>query len=370
MKSRNPYARKIARKAGASCRIRTDDLLITSQSIDLVIFVTKSIYASRSSGPLRWRIISSNGREHDGMIAESPMVLRTLYDWWLSDAEARGLAAKTLSFYRQRLAPVLADFGQTDPNDLNVLILRQWLKEQQTARGWTATTVNHTITALKVLLNFAFDEEMLDKNPLARLKKINAPQRLPAPYSDDEVQRLLQACGGNYNGLRDKTILVVLLDTGLRMGEAAALQLADVDLTAMRLHVRHGKGDKARVVPFSAVTRRMLLKWLSRRTADAREPALWTTSVGTPMTANALDLAHTRIAMRAGVPGATLHRWRHTFATRWLQAGGSLTLLQAILGHATSFMTLRYGHVAGLDTAADHRHASPATQLLGARWRG
>ena len=73
-----------------------------------------------------------------------------------------------------------------------------------------------------------------------------------APFTPAEIQTLLARCNeGTSVGSRDQALLLTLLDTGVRCAEAVALDLADCDFAARRLHVRHGKGDKARVVPFA-----------------------------------------------------------------------------------------------------------------------
>lgn len=301
----------------------------------------------------------------------SSLTVSSLVTWFLQDCAARGLAPKTVTFYRERLAFLQQAFGDREPGSLSLIEVKMAIQEASAARGWSVTTTNHALVASRVFLRFLEREEVVGQTPAAKLTKIKAPEALPHPFSPQDISAMLAACGTDFAGLRNKTCLLVLLDCGLRAGELMGLTVQDVDLTACQLTVRHAKGGRGRTVPFSAPVRRLLLKYSALR--HSRQPhtdAWWIAADGEPLSQSALDSFFTRNAKKAGVEGAHLHRMRHTFATQFLQQGGSLAMLQRLLGHRSLDMTLRYSHIVNLDATADHRYASPATNLLGHRYRG
>lgn len=287
---------------------------------------------------------------------------------FLSDAQYRNLSAKTLRFYQQQLGIFAGHFGTEVVDQVTVPQIKAMLVTERKQRDWTTGTVNHQITAIRRLYSFLVEEELLPHDPMHKLKKITAEQRLPEPFSEDELRRLLAAAAQGQHPVREQAVLLVLLDCGLRLGELHKLEVDDIDLPLMQIHVRLGKGRKGRIVPFSPPTRKALAKWIAVRPGPEDGP-LWTTNAGTPMEEWSIVSMVRRIAKRAKVEGCHLHRFRHSFAFTYLQQGGSIAHLQRLLGHSTPTMTQRYGHLADLDATEDHRRASPVVGLLGQNGR-
>ena len=204
--------------------------------------------------------------------------------------------------------------------------------------------------------------------------------RLVQPYSQEEVQRLLDACtvmrawdnrnrthvaGSRPTAERDQAMILILLDTGIRAAELGALRLRDYDRKAGRLTVLHGKGGKQRSLYLGQAAQRALWRYLSGRT-DAGDPAapLLATTDGGPLDRLVIGRHLHRLGQRAGVADVGPHRFRHTFAINFLRNGGHLLALQDILGHSTLAMVRRYARLAEVDIAQAQRNASPAD-----RWR-
>ena len=158
---------------------------------------------------------------------------------------------------------------------------------------------------------------------------------------------------------RDRAIILVLLDCGIRASELCDLTVGDYDADRGRLHIRHGKGDKPRAVYLGDRARKALWRYLAERNAK-RTDTLFATKKGERMERNNLRHTLQRIADRATVDGVTVHRFRHTFAITFLRNGGRIAELQMILGHTTIEMSLHYARLAEIDIENAGRTYSPA----------
>jgi site-specific recombinase XerD len=194
------------------------------------------------------------------------------------------------------------------------------------------------------------------------------------PFSEDHVRALLSALGrskvytrpGGKNSDhelghedRNRAMIMVLLDTGLRATELCDLLIEDLDVRNGRLRVKNGKGDKERYVPFSSRTGQALWKYMARRKEPRPDEPVFVTRNERALTRT--ELAHTLkiIGDRAQVSDVHPHRFRHTFAINFLRNGGDAYSLQEILGHSTMEMVKLYLKLAESDIAASHRRASP-----------
>jgi len=200
--------------------------------------------------------------------------------------------------------------------------------------------------------------------------------RLPQiePYSKADVGAMLNACeksagwdarNGNKvesrrdTALRDRTILLVLLDTGVRASELCDFVISDYDSKRGRLMVRKGKGKKQRVVFLGMNTRKVLWRYLADRPDAKQGDPLFATRGGQPLDRNGLRHMIQRCAARGGVMKATVHRFRHTFAITFLRNGGSVLQLQALLGHEKLETIRIYAKLAEMDLERAQEVASP-----------
>ena len=299
--------------------------------------------------------------------AELP--LRVVADWFFTDCKARNLQPKTVHFYQLKLSYLLEAAGDWKVKDITTAHLRLLVNHYHEKRKWSVGTTNHAITTWKVFFGFLEQEEYLRENPARRLEKMKGARYLPEPFSIGDLQRLLAATGTGLCGARDTVMYLLLLDTGIRLGELMGLCLDDVDMALGQIRV-FGKGRKERLVPFSPPVRRALMKYLAlRETVTHGEDELWVSEGGLPFTKDGFNTQLRRVAKRAKVQHAHAHRFRHTMATMYLQQGGHSAHLQRLLGHTTPTMTNRYVHLADIDARDDHQTASPATHLLKPRKR-
>ncbi|MBV9802613.1 MAG: tyrosine-type recombinase/integrase [Solirubrobacterales bacterium] len=171
-------------------------------------------------------------------------------------------------------------------------------------------------------------------------------RRPPEVLSEAEAVALLRACSSRApTGVRNRALIAVLWRCGLRVAEALALELRDVDLDAATLRVRHGKGDKSRTVGLDEQTSALLARWLDRRRKlgpGARAPVFCTLQGGR-IDASYIRRLLPRLAARAGVDRRVhAHGLRHTYAAELAREGTAINIIRDALGHTSLAVTDRY----------------------------
>lgn len=272
----------------------------------------------------------------------SSRTLATAREEWLADAQFRRLSPETLREYRRvtgRLHEHLqAQLGRPPLlADLTAAEARQWVA--RAPRPLKPASVAAYVRCLSAFARWCGREYGIG-DPLAGLRPprvVAEPLQLFEPH---QLRALLDAAP-----LHLAYALTLLAETGLRVSEAIALQVRDVDDDWVR--VQRGKGGRARKVPVSPLLRRATAIYLRSVGTDAAAPSharLLVGSRGQPWTANALRLALRRLGRRAGIAGVRVspHTFRHQFAHDVAFGGGSLLALRDALGHSSLAMVARY----------------------------
>jgi len=238
-------------------------------------------------------------------------------------------------------------------------------KLPQVACSWLASlynlysrwTIRDYFLTLRTFYAWAVAEGRAGCNPLDGLavpKVRDVPIR---PYSHSDLRRLLRAAG---NDPRETAMLLLLIGSGMRASELVGLSMTDVDWETGVLLIRQGKGGKSRRAAPGQYALGALHSYLVAE--RIRRGRLF------PIRPDSLYHFIHRLGERAGVGGATVHRFRHTFAHEFLAAGGDVGDLKEILGHATITMSLRYASYFAGERALDaQRRFNPADRLVGAR---
>jgi integrase/recombinase XerC len=293
--------------------------------------------------------------------SSGPLTLGRAADLFLAAKAAEGASARTIEWYGMILRRLVRSVGDArSVDDLAPTELRAWLLELRATLS--PVSVAGYVRTLKVFGNWLAAEEHSKAPGLRSLRKPRVPTKLVEPVPDDAMRRLLAAAG-----VRDRAILLLLLDTGLRVSEAAALSLGDLRVDGT-LKVT-GKGAKERIVPVGKTARAAIVRYLGQRGAGSTDSALFLGRRG-PLDARGIQQVVRRLKTRIGVVGRlSPHSLRHTFARSYLVNGGDVFSLQRILGHTTLDMVKRYVALADVDLVTRHATASPADRLAGARRR-
>lgn len=303
--------------------------------------------------------------------------LTTAIEGYLLDAGARRLSPNTITFYLYIFARLKAWFpGDPAIGDIAKPQLEQFLISLATL---SKKTVLGYHAGLSALWRWALTEDLVERNIIRDIPQPVPEERVINPLTQDEVKALLGAVDksapysrpgkrqcqhSNPTAQRNRVIIYMLLDTGIRASELCGLRIKDVDLKARHILVM-GKGSKERQIPFSESTGKLIWRYLALRKTETVGDILFPSSrSGHPLPARELYHIIARIGERAAIADVHPHRFRHTFAIQFLRNHGDVYTLQRILGHTTLDMVRRYLAIAQTDIEAAHRVASPV-----ANWR-
>lgn len=268
-----------------------------------------------------------------------------------------GLSENTRRAYGADLSAFSAwcDRSGADALGLTHRELRSYLGELSRA-GYATSTINRHLSAIRGLYAWIGRHGEEASGAAAASASPKVPRSLPRAITDEQAERLLEACAPEGEvGKRDRAFLELLYATGARISEVSALDVSSVDLGAAQVRLI-GKGDKERVVPVYACA----LGWLRRYIDEARpsllqrakkdradsERALFLSTHGNRMSADALRTVFESRCASAGLPAdVTPHAMRHTFATELLGGGADLRSVQELLGHESLSTTQIYTHL-------------------------
>jgi site-specific recombinase XerD len=283
-----------------------------------------------------------------------PLPLGELLTSWDVALRNERKSDHTRRVYRTAVASFLEFCAQQDiPAQLTKANVTAWLTSQA---GSEASTVRLRLTTVKLFARWLAAEEGIDADPITAIKAPKVDQRAVPDLSDNEVKRMLKACDGTeLRDKRDKAIVVMLAETGLRAGELLALDVDDVDVVACTAQVRRGKGGKGRRVKFSPSCAAVVDTYRrARRHAGhpTYEGPLWVSNRGRLSYTGLVSTLKGR-AKIANVTDFHIHRLRHTAAVRWLKAGGTETGLRAQAGWTSNTMIARYAKSASEQLAGE-----------------
>ena len=287
----------------------------------------------------------------------------------------RGLSVTTVQSYAvdlQLFAQYCESRGVRSAGDVHAALVReflQWLRAGDAPLGQPSrepATVARKLAAVKGLFRFLTAQGAIARNPTAFIETPRLWKRLPTTLSEAEVQRILGAVDGDKLAARDLALFELLYGCGLRVSEAANLELSQINFDAGFIRCI-GKGDKERIVPLGRFASRALKQYFDdlRPRLVRRRPnssAVFVNRRGEGITRQRIWQLLRRYALKGQV-GKRIgpHAFRHSFATHLLSRGADLRTVQELLGHANIATTQRYTHVdrARLKTVHEQFHPRP-----------
>jgi len=311
---------------------------------------TPDKWAPDLSVPDAWALDSSTGGPSLG----------TAIEHFVTAKAAEGASPKTIEWYRMVLGRAGRDLGVDRALDsLTSNELRAWLLTLR--ETLSPISVAGYVRGLKAFGRWCATEEIATAAALCTLRRPRVPHKLVEPLDDAALRRMLDAAS-----VRDRAIVLLMLDTGLRLSELARLRPSDLRSDGS-LKVM-GKGARERIVPVGGVARQALVRYLRHADLADTSIAIFRARGGGALGPRGIQQVFKRLKARAGIPGrCSPHTLRHTFARAYLVNGGDAFSLQRMLGHSTLDMVKRYVALADADLAARHRTASPADRLIGSR---
>lgn len=315
---------------------------------------------------------------------EQAKTLSSLTDYYAVCNRCEGKSPKTIEWYTanlQHFRQYLINHRCSEKADqIDLQLLREYVlclmsrnryaghnHIQTKADPLSAATVHGHVRTLRAFFGWLTREGLVSKNPAEGLRPPKIPRKVVTVLSDEEIASILGSFSTtNPCDARNKTILMVLLDTGLRIGELIGLNMDDLRLDEGYLKVM-GKGQKERIVPIGNNAQRALQRYQFRFRPEPAGPHItnvFLSLYGQPLSANSMKLMFTRLAARSGVARIHAHLCRHTFATRYLMNGGDVFSLEQVLGHSTLEMVKHYTSLTSSHVRMQHQRCSPLDRLV------
>lgn len=224
--------------------------------------------------------------------------------------------------------------------------------------GLSTSTINTRIKSLKTLFNRLESDEVWTDNVLSRIKTLPNPQEKIDVLTPEEIRELLRVPNQrSYAGFRDYVLMIFLLDSFVRIGEATQLRKSDFDYVSkcVTIPATVAKNKKFRIVPLKDKTLKLIRELIEENETDFDSDYVFLTNYGAPITT---DRFRTRlnefVKQTRIVKNVHPHLFRHTAATTFLQNGGDIRHLQLLLGHSDLRMVERYTHLSNPSLSKQH----------------
>jgi site-specific recombinase XerD len=226
------------------------------------------------------------------------------------------------------------DLTATTPADVEGWLLAAHRK------GLAPSTINHLLSVMHRFFGFLHERGLVIQQPIHwRRHQVIVPQSLPKPMGDDDLVQLFRVM----DRLRDRTMFLLMLRCGLRVGEVSALTWPTLNFKAGSLRIDNSKGQVDRVVYCSRDVANALQQWRHTQPFEATYVFPSPLQPGTPLSVRAIQHLMAKYLHAAGITKPySPHALRHTFATQLLNAGAPLAVVKELMGHRSISMTLRY----------------------------
>jgi integrase/recombinase XerD len=292
--------------------------------------------------------------------------LLTWVDAFLIDRKSRGTAWGTLRFYKRCMglfmrfcdSQAITKITQLTPNDIRQFIL--WLE----STGHNPGGVHAAFRTLRAFL-YWFEDEVEPENWKNPIRKVRAPKVKVEPLEPAEIsdiRAMISTCKDDIIAVRDKAILLGLIDTGARASEFLAINLDDINQATGAILIRNGKGGKPRTVFIGKKTRKAVRQFLRMREDDSN--ALWATKDGERLTYSGLRSMLKRRSILAKVDAPTIHSFRRLFALTMLRNDVDIFSLQRLMGHSDIQVLRRYLAQSDKDIYNAHVKGAPVDNLM------
>ncbi len=290
----------------------------------------------------------------------------------------RNYSSKTTESYQADLE-AFKRFYEAIDSDINWAempadIVRQWVVEMMD-KGNTATSVRRRLSSLRSFYKFLLRRGLVDKDPVHNMPGPKVEKKLPAYVREKEMDRLFDSdfFSDDYQGFRDRMILLTFYSTGIRLSELVGLDDRDVDLDQMQLKVT-GKRNKQRIIPYGDEFGDSLRQYLAERDAFARQFEGSTSLFldernGQRMTpAKVRNLVKRYLSMVTTQQRNSPHVLRHTFATAMLNHQADLQSVKELLGHESLSTTEIYTHTTFEQLKEMYNQAHPRAKTKGGNY--
>jgi integrase/recombinase XerD len=302
------------------------------------------------------------------------VLIRFAIKEFLSEKEYENLSTNTLKAYQMLFDDFLRwteEQGFSRVQDLNTRAIKNYLSLCKTEKGNNPTSLNTKRRQFRAFFNFLVQEELIKDNPTDPIKKVKEDIRIKT-FTDEEVKEILSHLRrikrreDTLFAIRNYTIFLTLIGTGLRASECTGLKWSSVDLVNRSIKV-FGKNRIEQTVPISETLVKELSYWKEYCLSQFGELSSWVfvTQQNKQFTVNGLKCWFKRLAQLMDFPETrcSAHSCRHYFAKKWIQSGGDISTLSKVLRHTSIKTTEKYLQFWGNEVADDFDKYNPLREM-------
>jgi len=293
-----------------------------------------------------------------------------LLEMFIDDCELRNLREHTIKYYRSELRAfknlMIKQNIEMDVSAWTGDTIKKhgilYMKE----KGLKPVTINTRLRAVRAFFNFLEHQNLIKQNPMKDIKMLKHRKRIVETFDKKQIKALLNTCDlKTFTGLRDYTLMLLLLETGVRANELIGINMTDIIWSQKVIRIRNTKGGFERFVPIQNKMINILKKYIAiRGTADT--DSLFITQDYKSLSKKQMQDRIREYGQKAGIKNVRCspHTFRHTFAKLSVMNGANAFQLQAILGHTTLEVTKVYVHLFSNEIQEGHEKFSPLKNLF------
>lgn len=263
---------------------------------------------------------------------------------YLNDLELQSFSARTIKTYRNNLLQLIRYLNSmdiTNIEDIAPLHIKQFIAFKR--ENCSAVYINNLLKCYRPFFNWCLEYEYIEVNPMTKIKNLKAPKPIIQTFNDLESKAMMEYYkGSDFLSVRNKTIVTLLFETGIRANELCNIKLCDFMQTYILIN---GKGNKQRIAPISMQLLKQLNKYMRYRNREFKEPNdyLFLSRNNRKLTVEMLEVIvkDCSISVRREIR-CSPHTIRHYYANQQILKGTDIYTLSLLLGHNSVEVTQTY----------------------------
>lgn len=288
--------------------------------------------------------------------------LEEAFQQFIRHCKVKNLAPETIKYYHDTYQVFCSYYGDINLNEINEELIEEYVISLQENPNTNDVSVNTRLRGIRVFLYYLMEKGFIER---FKISFIRSGEKIKRTFTDQELEVLLKKpivnnCGfGEY---RTWVIINHILATGNRAATIINLTIEDFDFVNGVIILRKVKNRRQQIIPFSHKLSQILREYLEYRNGEA-DDFMYCNINGEQLTYNALRLSVQSYNLKRGVSKTSIHGFRHTFAKKWILAGGDIFRLQKILGHRSLDMVKEYVEMFDYDMMQDYDKFNALSQI-------
>lgn len=271
--------------------------------------------------------------------------MKQILNIYLNDLELQSFSARTIKTYRNNIGQLIKYLNSmdiTNIEDISPMHIKQFIAFKR-ENNCSAVYINNLLKCYRPFFNWCIEMEYIETNPLSKIKNLKAPKPIIQTFNDTEAKSMMEYYrGSDFLSIRNKTIVTLLFETGIRANELCNIKLCDFMQTYILIN---GKGNKQRIAPISMQLLKQLNKYMRYRNREFEQPNDWLflSRNNRKLTIEMLEviIRDSGISVRKEIR-CSPHTIRHFYSNQQILKGTDIYTLSLLLGHNSLEVTQTY----------------------------